>query len=75
MASIDLILFLDCYRRLSLYQSGPSSPPVNPVEQIDPRPGTSRDYSMEIGMNANTSNRNLKLNFILLFFTFFRFGI
>ena len=54
MASIDLILFLDCYRRLSLYQSGPSSPPVNPVEQIDPRPGTSRDYSMEIGMNALT---------------------
>ncbi|XP_046644412.1 uncharacterized protein LOC124329387 [Daphnia pulicaria] len=40
-------------RQLSLYQSGPSSPPVNPVEQIDPQPGTSRDYSMEIDLAFN----------------------
>ncbi len=48
VASIYSIL-LGFNRRLSLYQSGPSSPPVNPVEQIDPQPGTFRDYSMEIG--------------------------
>ncbi|EFX65767.1 hypothetical protein DAPPUDRAFT_264222 [Daphnia pulex] len=35
--------------KLSLYQCGPSSPPVTPVEQIASQPGTSFGYSMEIG--------------------------
>ncbi len=41
----------DCvgfYRRLSAYHCGPSSPPVNPVEQISAQPGTSCGYFTEI---------------------------
>ncbi|EFX80572.1 hypothetical protein DAPPUDRAFT_243498 [Daphnia pulex] len=35
--------------RLIYYQCGPSSSPVNPVEQIASQPGTFLGYSMKIG--------------------------
>lgn len=43
-----IIIFYGLFSRFSLRQSGSSSPPINPVEQIDPQPGALHDYSMDL---------------------------